>query len=314
MNRYDRILVAGHTGMLGSALVRTLRNAGYVNILTAGRQEADLRDPASVKQLFADLRPDHVLLAAARVGGIKANTQYPADFMYDNLMIQCNVIQQSRASSVSTLMMIGSSCMYPRECPQPMTEDSLMTGPLEPTNEGYALAKIAGLRLAEYYHRQYGMRCLNPIPCNLYGTNDSFDPDDSHVLSALVRKFVDAAEDGAGEVVLWGTGSARREFMHVDDCARALVFLADGYGSPEPVNVGWGTDISICDLATLVADCAGYRGELTWDSAMPDGMPRKCLDVSKLTSLGFRPLITLERGIDMAIAEYRRLKGSGALS
>ena len=312
MNKRDTIFIAGHKGMVGSAIMRALQNKGYSNIITATKQELDLRDAKNVEIFFDQHSPDYVFLAAAKVGGIQANMLYPGDFLYDNLMIQNNVIQQSNKSSVKKLAFLGSSCIYPKDCPQPIKEKYLMTGPLEPTNEGYALAKIAGLRLAQYYHKQYGLNCINPMPCNLYGTNDSFDPDNSHVLSALVRKFVDATDENKKEVVLWGSGIARREFMHVDDLSQALLFLIEEWDSPEIINVGCGTDVSIKDLAELIANKVEYAGKIVWDISMPDGMLRKCLDVSKLQSLGFHPSITLENGIDQVIAEYRNLKPEGA--
>ncbi len=249
-------------------------------------------------------------LAAAKVGGIQANRQFPADFIYDNLMIQTNVIHQAHLSGVEKLLFLGSSCVYPRDCPQPMKEEYLLTGPLEPTNEAYALAKVAGLRMAQYYHEQHGMNCICPMPCNLYGPNDSFDPLHSHVLGALVRKFVDATDDGGGEVSLWGTGSARREFLHVDDLARAVLFLMEVWDSPEILNVGAGKDISIKELAALIAHKVGHSGNITWDSSKPDGMPRKCLDVSRIEALGFEPMIPLETGIENMIADYRALKSA----
>jgi GDP-L-fucose synthase len=261
MNKSDTILVLGHSGMVGSALVRMLRQSGYSNVATAGRDTADLRDATDVTRVFEQIRPDHAVLAAAKVGGILANSRYPADFLYDNLAIECNVIHQAWLSKVATLVMLGSSCIYPRECPQPIKEEYLLTGPLEPTNEAYAIAKIAGVKMAQAYERQYGLHCLNPMPCNLYGTNDSFDPQNAHVLSSLVRKFVDAADAGADSVTIWGTGVARREFMHVDDCARAIVFLMENFRSSEVINVGCGSDVTIRELAGMIAAARGLRGQ-----------------------------------------------------
>jgi GDP-L-fucose synthase len=251
------------------------------------------------------MRPDVVLLAAAKVGGIQANRLYPADFIFDNLAIQTNVIDESRRVGVRELVFLGSSCVYPRECPQPMKEEYLLTGPLEPTNEAYALAKIAGLRMAQYYQKQHGMRAICPMPSNLYGTNDNFHPEHSHVLSALVRKFCDAVDTQASSVTVWGTGRARREFLHVDDLAEAVLLLIDRWDSPEIINVGPGDDVSIRELAELVASKAGFSGEIVWDTSMPDGMPRKLLDISKISALGFKPKISLDRGIEQTIAEYR---------
>ncbi len=294
--------------MVGSALVRALTRAGYSNLVTAPRPGADLRDCEAVRKLFAELKPDVVILAAARVGGIQANRSRPAEFMYDNLAIQNNVIHEAHLAGVRELVFLGSSCVYPRECPQPMKEEYLLTGPLEPTNEGYALAKIAGLRLAQYYQRQYGMRVICPMPSNLYGTNDNFHPENSHVLSALVRKFCDAADDDEKIVTVWGTGKARREFLHVDDCADAVMLLIERWDSPEIINVGAGEDITIRDLAELIARKAGFGGEIRWDSSMPDGMPRKLLDISKIAALGFTPRVSLEQGIEKTIDEYREKK------
>jgi len=310
VDRNDRVYVAGHSGMVGSAIVRRLRENSFENVLTATRDVADLRNPEAVRRYFEAERPDHVILAAAKVGGIQANRKYPADFIYDNLMIQSNVIHQAHLSGVRKLLFLGSSCVYPRDCPQPMKEEYLLTGRLEPTNEAYALAKVAGLRMAQYYHEQYGMNCLCPMPCNLYGANDSFDPLHSHVLSALVRRFVDALDEETREVELWGTGSARREFLNVDDLARAVLFLMEEWDSPEIINVGVGKDISIRDLANLIAQKLGYEGVIAWDPSKPDGMPRKCLDVTKMTALGFEPEIPLETGIDHMIADYRAQKSA----
>ena len=312
MNRRTEVLVTGHQGMVGKAFMSLLAARGYANTLTATRKECDLTDPRQVETLFARLKPQYVFHFAAKVGGIKANSTQPADFLWENLAIQNNVIRQCHLSGVAKLVFLGSSCIYPRECPQPMKEEYLLTGPLEPTNEGYALAKIAGLRLAQYFHQQYGLRCINPMPCNLYGPNDTFDFERSHVLSALVRRFVDAKESRAPAVTLWGTGSARREFMHVEDLAEALLFLTERYESAEIINVGTGEDQSIRELAELVAEIAGYDGRIEWDAGMPDGMPRKCLDVSRLHALGYRHRIALRTGIEGVVAEYRALKAGQA--
>lgn len=294
--------------MVGSAIVRELHQHDFTQVLTASRAEVDLRNPDEVRTFFEEEKPEYVILAAARVGGIQANRQYPGEFIYDNLAIQTTVIHQAHLSEVEKLLFLGSSCVYPRECSQPMKEEYLLTGPLEPTNEAYSLAKIAGLRMAQYYHQQYGMSCVCPMPCNLYGPNDSFDPLHSHVLSALVRKFCDAADENVDEVTLWGTGTARREFLHVDDLARAVLFLMEKWHSPEIINVGAGADISIAQLAKIVATKAGFAGSILWDASMPDGMPRKCLDVSKIAALGFQPQISLEAGISQVIENYRNLK------
>lgn len=306
MIKTDRVFVAGHNGMVGSAIVRLLRKRGFENLILCNYCELDLRDTPAVQEFFEAQKPEIVFLAAARVGGIQANLDHPAEFLYDNLAIQNNVIHQSFLNGVKKFCFLGSSCIYPRECPQPMKEQYLLTGPLEPTNEGYALAKIAGLKMVEYYRRQYGFGGISAMPCNLYGTNDSFDPLHSHVLSALIKIFVDAVDSGTNNVSIWGTGSSRREFMHVDDAAEAIVFLVDNYDSPEFINVGWGKDVSISDLARLVAERAGFTGNITWDSSKPDGMPRKCMDVSRMKELGYCPIITLEEGIDKTIEEYRK--------
>jgi len=307
MDKKLRIFIAGHRGMVGSALVRLFQREGFSDLILARKSELDLRDQVSTEQFFSRTVPDIVILAAAKVGGIKANMTMPGEFLYDNLMIQNNVIHQCVAKKVRKLVFLGSSCIYPRNCPQPMKEEYLLQGALELTNEGYALAKIAGLRLAQYYNKQYGMSCLNPMPCNLYGPNDSFDLEHCHALSALVKRFSDAVRENRDKVTIWGTGTARREFLHVDDVAAAIYFLMDRYDSPEIINVGSGHDVTIRELAEMVAEKTGFRGALEWDSTMPDGMPRKCLDVTKLTALGFKPRISLEQGIEEMVREYRAL-------
>jgi GDP-L-fucose synthase len=305
MHKSDRIFVAGHNGMVGSAIVRQLKNQGHDNLLLCSHRELDLKDPQAVRDLFMRQKPDIVILAAARVGGIQANLDHPAEFLYENLAIQNSVIHQSFLNGVKKFCFLGSSCIYPRECLQPMKEHYLLTGPLEPTNEGYALAKIAGLKMVEYYRRQYGFNGISVMPCNLYGTNENFDPLHSHVLSALIKKFVDAVDTGVDTVTVWGTGSAKREFMHVDDAAEAILFLLDTYNEPDFVNVGSGVDISIHDLANLIAQQAGYTGAIHWDLSKQDGMPRKCVDISRLRALGYAPKISLEDGIKKTIEEYR---------
>ena len=314
MNIADRIFVAGHNGMVGSAIVRLLRKRGFENLILCSHRELDLRDSHTVQEFFEAQKPEIVILAAARVGGIQANLDHPAEFLYDNLAIQNNVIHQSFLNGVKKFCFLGSSCIYPRECPQPMKEQYLLTGLLEPTNEAYALAKIAGLKMVEYYRRQYGFGCISVMPCNLYGTNDSFDPLHSHVLSALVKKFVDAVDSKISNVSIWGTGSAKREFMHVNDAAEAILFLMDNYNESEFINVGWGIDISIRDLADLIAKKAGYKGSTKWDATKPDGMPRKCLDVSRLNASGYTPKISLEDGIKKTIEEYKTMISSQGLS
>jgi GDP-L-fucose synthase len=308
MEKNSLIYVAGHRGMVGSSIVNQLEKSGYTNIITARSSELDLRDQVSVNRFFRRNNIDFVFLAAARVGGIKANIAHPAEFLYDNLMIQNNIFECCRKYDIKKLLFLGSSCIYPKDCPQPMKEEYLMTGPLEPTNEGYALAKIAGLKMALYYNKQYGLNTICPIPCNLYGANDHFDPENSHVLSALVKKFVDAVEEDFGKVVLWGTGVARREFLNVEDLSVALLLLMNEWNNPEIINIGWGDDISIRDLAAIVADKTGYSGQIDWDPSMPDGMLRKCLDIAKITALGFKPKITLDAGITQMINDYTHIR------
>jgi GDP-L-fucose synthase len=308
MHKNDKMYVAGHRGMVGSAIVRALKREGYSNIILATREELDLQERMEVELFFKKTKPDYVFLAAARVGGIQANIQYPVEFLSENLTIQNNVIRSCHEHSVKKLIFLGSSCIYPAKCPQPIKEEYLMTGPLEPTNEGYALAKIAGLKLAQYYAQEYGLNCLCPMPCNLYGYNDCFDPQNSHVLSALVKKFVDAVDEDQKSITMWGTGVARREFMHVDDLADALLFLVNHWNVPDIINIGSGTDISIFELAQLIAKKVDYQGMIEWDSSKPDGMMRKCLDVSKLEALGFHNRISLDKGIEGVIQEYKQLK------
>jgi GDP-L-fucose synthase len=310
MEKNSLIYVAGHRGMVGSSIVNQLKRKGYNNIVTATSSELDLKNQTAVNTFFRSNNFDYVFLAAAKVGGIKANIAHPAEFLYDNLMIQNNIFECCRKYKIKKLLFLGSSCIYPRDCPQPMKEEYLMTGPLEPTNEGYALAKIAGLKMALYFHQQYGLNTICPMPCNLYGANDHFDPENSHVLSALVKKFVDAVEEDSEKVVLWGTGIARREFLNVEDLSAALIFLMNKWDNPEIINVGSGDDISISDLATIVAKKTSYNGQIEWDTSMPDGMLRKCMDISKITTLGFKPKINLEDGILQMINDYKKIKNT----
>jgi GDP-L-fucose synthase len=297
MNPADRVYVAGHRGLVGSALVRRLHADGHENLILRSRTELDLTDAVAVSRFFEESRPRYVFLAAAKVGGIVANDTYPADFIRANLAIQLNVIDAAHRSGVDRLLFLGSSCVYPKHAPQPMKEEHLLTGPLEPTNEAYAIAKIAGLKMCEAYRRQYGSGFFGVMPTNLYGPNDNFDLETSHVLPALIRRFHEAKLTGAPDVTLWGTGSPRREFLHVDDLAEACVFLMRQDVPPDRVNIGWGRDITIRELAELVAAIVGYRGTLGWDSTRPDGTPRKLLDTSQLTALGWQPAIGLEEGI-----------------
>ena len=306
LNKNHRLFVAGHRGMVGSALIRCLNRYGYKNIFVRSRQECDLTDYPSVVKLFSRQKPEVIILAAAKVGGIQANIEQPFEFLADNFIIAANIIRASIINNAQKIVMLGSSCIYPRQCPQPMKEDYLLTGPLEPTNEGYALSKIAGIRLAQYAFSQYGLSCLNPIPCNLYGPNDSFDPRYSHVISALVRKFINAQKRKEPKVMIWGTGKARRELMHVDDCAAAIVFLLEHYDSPQIINVGWGTDYSIHRIAEIISQKVGFNGTIDWDKGKPDGMPRKCLDVTRLSNLGFQPRIDFQKGVEDVIRQYRQ--------
>ena len=304
----SRMYISGHRGLVGSAILRKLKKRGYRDLVYVGHEQLDLTNQDQVKQFFDEEQPEYVFLAAARVGGIQANVEHPAEFLYENLAIQNNVIHQSYLHAVKKICFLGSSCIYPRACPQPMKEEYLLSGLLEPTNEGYAIAKIAGLKLIQFYRKQYGFSGISVMPCNLYGTNDSFDPANSHVLSALVKKCVDAVDDEMESITIWGSGKARREFMHVDDAAELITILMEKYDSPEIINIGCGEDISIKRLAILIAEKAGFQGNLIWDKSRPDGMPRKCMDVSRMKALGYSPVITLEEGIEKTIAEYRELK------
>jgi GDP-L-fucose synthase len=293
----DRILVAGHRGLVGSAIVRRLRQAGFTNFATIERATTDLRDATAVNAWFTREKPDYVFLAAAKVGGIYANNAYPAEFLYDNLCIQNAVIDAAWRHGVRKLLFLGSSCIYPKRAPQPMREEHLLTGPLEPTNEWYAIAKIAGIKLCQAYRQQYGFDAISLMPTNLYGPGDNFHPENSHVLPALIRRFHEARRDGLERVVIWGTGSPRREFLHVDDLADACLFLMQNYSSGEIVNVGVGEDLTILDLARRVADVVGYQGEIVCDPSKPDGTPRKLLDVGRLTDLGWQARIGLDEGL-----------------
>lgn len=300
-----KIYVAGHRGLVGSALIRALRRAGFENILTRTSSQLDLREQTPVRDFFATERPEYVLLAAAHVGGIHANDTYPADFLRDNLQIQTNVIDAAWKNGCTKLLFLGSSCIYPRLAPQPMPESCLMTGPLEPTNQWYALAKIAGIRMCQAYRRQYGFDAVSAMPTNLYGPEDNFHPQNSHVLPALLRRFHEAATRKAPSVTLWGNGTALREFLHVDDMAEACLFLLRHYSGEEHVNVGSGKELNIAQLARLTADTVGYEGRLEWDPSQPDGMPRKLMDSSRLFAMGWTPRISLEQGIAETYAWYR---------
>jgi GDP-L-fucose synthase len=307
MDLDGKIFVAGHRGMVGSAIVRRLFELGATHLVLRTREELDLASQAAVEEFFASERPAFVFLAAAKVGGILANSTQPAEFLRDNLAIQTNVIHSAWKNGTRKLCFLGSSCIYPKLAPQPMTEDSLLTGPLEPTNEWYAVAKIAGIKMCQAYRRQYGFDAISVMPTNLYGPGDNYDLRTSHVLPALIRKFYEAKEASAREVVLWGTGMPRREFLHVDDLAEAVVHLMRFYSSEEIVNVGTGVDISIRELAELVAANVGYEGRIVTDPSKPDGTPRKLLDVSRLANMGWRPSIDLREGVRRTCEDYKAL-------
>jgi GDP-L-fucose synthase len=313
LDRNARTYVAGHRGLVGSGILRHLESLGFADLVTRTSSELDLRDRAAVDDFFADQRPATVIVAAAKVGGILANSTYPADFISDNLRIQVNVLDAAARHGASKLLFLGSSCIYPKFAPQPIREDSLLTGPLEPTNDAYAIAKIAGVLQVQALRRQYGVQYISAMPTNLYGPGDNFHPTGSHVLPALIRRFDEAARTGAPSVTVWGTGTPRREFLHVDDLARACVHLLEHYDEPEPVNIGVGEDLSIREIAEMVAEVVGFDGELQFDTTKPDGTPRKLLDVSKIESLGWEPQIGLREGLDSTYRWYREQLDAGAL-
>ncbi|MFO7596379.1 MAG: GDP-L-fucose synthase [Desulfocurvibacter africanus] len=304
MDKGSSIYIAGHRGLVGSAIARRLRTEGFANILTRTHKELDLLEQAAVRRFFEIEKPEYVFLAAAKVGGIHANDSYPAEFIRDNLLIQTNVIDAAWKSGVKKLCFLGSSCIYPKLAPQPMKEEHLLTGPLEPTNEWYAIAKIAGIKMCQAYRRQYGFSAISLMPTNLYGPGDNFDLANSHVLPALLRKFHEAKEAGAHEVVVWGTGKPRREFLHVDDMADASVHLMQNYDEEQIVNVGVGQDVTIKELAEHVRDAVGFEGRIVFDPSMPDGTPRKLLDVSRLSTTGWRAKIALDEGIRQTYEWY----------
>jgi len=297
MDKDSLIYVAGHRGLVGSAICRALIREGYENLLTRTHTELDLCDQAAVRDFFAQHRPHVVVLAAAKVGGIHANATYPAEFIYQNLQIQNNVIDSAWRNGCKKLLFLGSSCIYPKMCPQPIKEEYLLTGPLEPTNDAYALAKIAGIKMCQAYRKQYGFDAISAMPTNLYGPGDNYHPENSHVIPALIRRFHEAKMTGADKVTIWGTGKALREFLYVDDMAEACVFLMENYSDFEHVNVGCGSDISIIDTARLIAKVVDFEGEINTDATKPDGTPRKLMDCSKLFNMGWQPRVDLEEGL-----------------
>lgn len=307
MDINSKIFIAGHRGMVGSALVRKLTKQGFHNIVTKTSQELDLRNQQAVNDFFKVEKPQYVFLAAAKVGGIVANNTYRAEFIYDNLMMEANVIHASYLHQVNKLMFLGSSCIYPKMAPQPLKEEYLLSGFLEKTNQPYAIAKIAGIELCDAYRSQYGCNFISVMPTNLYGPNDNYDLEKSHVLPALLRKFIIAKKNKGSSVTLWGTGSPFREFLHVDDLADACVFLMNHYNENGLINIGYGEDIQIKDLANLVKKIIGYEGEIIWDTSKPDGTPRKLMDVSKLNQLGWKPTINLEEGIQKVLKDIQKL-------
>ncbi len=308
MDKTDKIFVAGHRGMVGSAIVRKLQAQGYQNILVRTSKELNLMNQAAVNSFFDTEKPDVVVLAAAKVGGIQANNTYRAEFLYNNLMIEANVIHAAHENKVKKLLFLGSSCIYPKMAEQPLQEKSLLTGSLESTNEPYAIAKIAGIKMCEAYRDQYGSNFISAMPTNLYGPNDNYDLNTSHVLPALLRKFHEAKVNNNQSVVCWGTGSPMREFLHVDDLAEACVFLLENYDEKSFVNIGTGTDITIKELAETIKDVVGFEGDLVWDDTKPDGTPRKLMDVSKINALGWKHKINLRQGIEMVYEDFKKME------
>lgn len=313
METATRIHVAGHGGMVGAAIVRSLRTRGFDNLLLRNRKELNLCDAVAVREFYEQEKPDVVIVAAARVGGIHANNTYPAEFLHENLAIAHNTIHSAWQQGVKRLLFLGSSCIYPREAPQPMTEECLLTSTLEPTNEAYAIAKITGLKLCQYYRKQYGVLFHSAMPTNLYGPGDNYHPENSHVLPALIRRFHEAVQSGAPTVTLWGTGVARREFLHADDLAEGLLAVLGMENPPDWINVGYGSDVTIRELAELIARVTGFKGDLAWDSSKPDGTLRKLMDSSKVLATGWRPKYDLESGIRNAYADFLALQSTGTL-
>lgn len=306
MKKNSKIYVAGHKGLVGSAITRALVGRGFSNLILKDRKDLDLLDQKAVAAFFLREKPEYVFLAAAKVGGIMANDQNPGEFIYENLLVQANVLENARKNGVKKLLFLGSSCIYPRLAPQPIKEEYFLSGPLEPTNQAYAIAKIAGIITCQSYNKEYGTNFISAMPTNLYGQNDNFDLINSHVLPAFIRKFHDAKTAGKKEILLWGTGAARREFLHVDDLADAALFLMEKYDSSEIINVGTGEDDTIKELAELVKKITGFKGKIMWDKTKPDGMPRKLLDVSRLHALGWKHKISLEKGISETYEWYKQ--------
>lgn len=304
MDLQSKIYIAGHRGMVGSAILRRLQSLGYTNIVTRTSAELDLREQQAVRCFFEQEKPDYVFLAAAKVGGILANNTYRAEFLYDNLMMESNIIHQSHLSGVKKMLFLGSSCIYPKMAPQPLKEEYLLTGALEHTNEPYAVAKITGIKLCDAYRDQYGCKYISAMPTNLYGPNDNYNLNTSHVLPALIRKFYEAHISGASEVTIWGTGTPLREFLHVDDLAEACLFLMENFDEPGPINVGVGFDYTILEIAQMVQEAIGFKGKIVHDLSKPDGTPRKLMDVSRLAGLGWKASITLKNGIEMVCADF----------
>jgi GDP-L-fucose synthase len=305
MNKDSKIYLAGHTGLVGSAIYRKLKNEGYTNIVTRSHKELDLTNQQQTQEFFQKEKPEYVFLAAAKVGGIKANDTYPADFAYINIMIESNVIKASYDYGVKKLLFLGSSCIYPKLCPQPIKEEYLLTGPLEPTNEAYAIAKITGLKMCQYFNKQYGTNFISVMPTNLYGPNDNFDLETSHALAAILRKFHEAKINNKPYVEVWGTGNPRREFLHVDDLADAVLHLMNYYDGNEPINIGTGEDLTIKELAQLIKEVVGYEGEIKFDTTKPDGTPRKLLDVTRLHNTGWRHKIELKEGLELTYQWFK---------
>ena len=312
MNRNSKIYIAGHKGMVGSAIVRKLASLGYLNTIVKSSSDLDLRNQYSVNNFFEIEKPEYVFLAAAKVGGIHANNTYKADFIYDNLILEANVIHASYLNKVKKLLFLGSSCIYPKLAPQPIKEEYILNGVLESSNQPYAIAKIAGIELCNCYREQYGCNFISVMPTNLYGTNDNYHPENSHVFPSLIRKFVEAKENNLDSVIVWGTGNPKREFLHVNDLADACYFLMSNYDQKGIINIGWGEDISIKELAILIADQVGFKGKINFDISKPDGTPRKLLSTVKMQSLGWKPKISLKDGIKKTIEEYTALSSNSA--